>query len=447
MTKPYSSSPFINIFRIPDLRKKVLITFFILFIYRLGSYIPVPGIDINVLKTTFATAAGSGLLDYIDLFTGGGLRNFTIFALSIMPYITAEIILQLLIAIIPALEKMVKEGGEAGRKKIQLYARIGTIFICAIQAFTLTKFIISQTARVEDLILVRTGFFYIISIVTITTGTMFLIWLGDKINDYGIGNGISLIIFAGIVARFPAAIYELYKKVRYEGSNMVMLLIVVLMFILVIVLVIYEQQGQRRIPLQQAKRIVGRKVYQGQSTYIPLKLNPSGVIPIIFASTFLIFPSQLMQMLGTRSKFLTKLVYYISPGTVSYLVIYSLLVIFFAYFYTQVILNPVEIAENLKKSGGYIPGIRPGKNTEDYLNNVITRIILPGSIFLAFIAILPNIANEFFNLPTTFAYLMGGTSLLIVVGVALDTINQIESQLIMHHYDGFLSKGRIRGRR
>jgi len=228
---------------------------------------------------------------------------------------------------------------------------------------------------------------------------------------------------------------------------MVMLLIVVLMFILVIVLVIYEQQGQRRIPLQQAKRIVGRKVYQGQSTYIPLKLNPSGVIPIIFASTFLIFPSQLMQMLGTRSKFLTKLVYYISPGTVSYLVIYSLLVIFFAYFYTQVILNPVEIAENLKKSGGYIPGIRPGKNTEDYLNNVITRIILPGSIFLAFIAILPNIANEFFNLPTTFAYLMGGTSLLIVVGVALDTINQIESQLIMHHYDGFLSKGRIRGRR
>jgi len=364
-----------------------------------------------------------------------------------MPYITAEIILQLLIAIIPALEKMVKEGGEAGRKKIQLYARIGTIFICAIQAFTLTKFIISQTARVEDLILVRTGFFYIISIVTITTGTMFLIWLGDKINDYGIGNGISLIIFAGIVARFPAAIYELYKKVRYEGSNMVMLLIVVLMFILVIVLVIYEQQGQRRIPLQQAKRIVGRKVYQGQSTYIPLKLNPSGVIPIIFASTFLIFPSQLMQMLGTRSKFLTKLVYYISPGTVSYLVIYSLLVIFFAYFYTQVILNPVEIAENLKKSGGYIPGIRPGKNTEDYLNNVITRIILPGSIFLAFIAILPNIANEFFNLPTTFAYLMGGTSLLIVVGVALDTINQIESQLIMHHYDGFLSKGRIRGRR
>lgn len=439
-----SQSPLISIFKIKDLRNRVLITLFILFIYRLGSYIPVPGIDIFQLNKLFGTL-GSGLLDYIDLFTGGGLKKFTIFALGIMPYITAEIIMQLLMAVIPSLEKMVKEGGEAGRKKIQLWSRIGTIFIVAFQSFALTGFIIGQGGG--KIVLINHTLFYIISITTITAGTMFLIWLGDKINDYGIGNGVSLIIFAGIVARFPGAFNEIFQQIRLQNLNIVMLLIVLIVFIVVIVLVIYEQQGQRRIPVQHAKRIVGRKVYQAQASYLPLKLNPSGVIPIIFASTFLMFPSQLMAMIGYKSEILRKIAYYLSPGSVTYVILYTLLIIFFAYFYTQVILNPIEIAENLKSSGGYIPGIRPGKNTEEYLTKVINRVVLPGSIFLAFIAIIPTISNSIFNLPRTFSYLMGGTSLLITVGVALDTIQQIESQLTMHHYEGFMKKGRIRGRR
>jgi len=350
--------------------------------------------------------------------------------------------MQLLTAIVPALEKLAKEG-EAGRKKMQLYSRIGTIFITGVQAFALMKVLLNPGASGNNLFLIKNeAWGYFLGVTTVIAGTMFLIWLGDKINDYGIGNGISLIIFAGIVARFPSAISEVWRQMKTHEINGVILMIVAAIFAAVVVMVIYEQQGQRRIPIQYAKRVVGRKMYGGQPTFLPLKLNPSGVIPIIFASTIIMFVGQIGQYAGS-----VKLSRSMTPGSVWYSVVYSLLIVFFAFFYTKIMFNPVEISENLKKSGGYIPGIRPGKNTEEYINKILNRIVLPGSLFLAFIALVPTVTNKIFNLPTSFAYLMGGTSLIIVVGVSLDSVMQIESQLTMHHYDGFMKKGRIRGRR
>ncbi len=431
----------VNIFKIPELRRRVLFTLMMLVIIRIGAYIPVPGVDAVALQKLF-TQTGGGLLGFLDLFAGGALRRFTLFALGIMPYISTSIILQLLTVVVPVLERLSKEG-ESGRKKIQQITRFGTVVISAIQAYALTVFMKSQPD-----VIVNPGIgFTINAIVAITAGTLFLMWVGEQITERGIGNGISLIIFIGIVARIPVAFKQVYDQLKVGELNPVVLIASFGIFVGIVMFVIIEQQGQRRIPIQHAKKVVGRKVYTAQATHLPLKINPSGVIPIIFASSVLLFPAQIAKSLGTRAPVLDRLAALLSPGNVLYLTLYALLIIFFTYFYTQIQLNPIDIADNLKKVGGYIPGIRPGTNTSTYLQRVLNRIVLPGSIFLAIIALVPTIIQRWLNLPSAMAYLMGGTSLLIMVGVDLDTMKQIESHLLMRHYDGFMKKGgKLRGR-
>jgi preprotein translocase subunit SecY len=361
---------------------------------------------------------------------------------GIGPIVTSSIILQLLTVVVPVLERLSKEG-EAGRKKIQQITRVGTVVICAVQAYALTVFMKSQPE-----VIVNPGIgFTINAIVAITAGTVFLMWVGEQITERGIGNGISLIIFIGIVARIPVAFKQAYDQLRIGELNPVVLIASFGIFVGIVAFVILEQQGQRRIPIQHAKKVIGRKVYAAQATHLPLKINPSGVIPIIFASSVLLFPAQIAQTLGARAPFLDRLAAMLAPGNVLYLTLYALLIIFFTYFYTQIQLNPIDIADNLKKVGGYIPGIRPGVNTSTYLQRVLNRIVLPGSIFLALIALFPTIIQKWLNLPPEMAYLMGGTSLLIMVGVDLDTMKQIESHLLMRHYDGFMKRGgKMRGR-
>lgn len=430
----------LNIFKIPELRKRVLFTLLMITIFRIGTYIPVPGVDPIALQKLFTQTGG--LLGFLDLFAGGALSRFTVFALGIMPYISTSIILQLLTVVVPALERLSKEG-EVGRKKIQQITRIGTVFVCAIQAYALTVFMKSNPE-----VIVNPGWgFTVTAIVAITTGTIFLMWIGEQITDRGIGNGISLIIFIGIVARVPTAFKQVYEQIKVGELNPVIVLTSLGIFVGIVALVILEQQGQRRIPIQHAKKVVGRKVYSAQATHLPLKINPSGVIPIIFASSVLLFPAQITQSLGSRLPFLDRIAALLAPGNPLYLVLYALLIIFFTYFYTQIQLNPVDIADNLKKVGGYIPGIRPGANTSSYLQRVLNRIVLPGSIFLAMIALIPTIIQNWLNLPSAMAYLMGGTALLIMVGVDLDTMKQIESHLLMRHYQGFMKRGgKLRGR-
>lgn len=430
----------LNIFRIPELRRRVFFTLLMLVIFRIGAYVPVPGIDIVALERLFQQTGG-GLLGFLDLFAGGALRRFTIFSLGIMPYITSSIILQLLTVVIPALERLSKEG-EVGRKKIQQLTRVLTVGICAVQSYALTVFMKSNPG-----VVVNPGVgFTVTAIVGITAGTIFLMWIGEQITERGIGNGISLLIFIGIVARIPVAFKQVYDHLKIGDLNPVVLILSIGIFVVIVAFVILEQQGQRRIPIQHAKKIVGRKVYSAQATYIPLKINPSGVIPIIFASSVLLFPAQIAQSFGARIPAFDKLAALLAPGRLLYLTLYALLIIFFTYFYTQIQLNPIDIADNLKKVGGYIPGIRPGANTATYLQKVLNRIVLPGSVFLAMIALFPTIIQRWLNLPSAMAYLMGGTSLLIMVGVDLDTMKQIESHLLMRHYDGFMKRGKIRGR-
>lgn len=439
---PGEGSIVLNIFKIPELRRRVLFTLIMLVIVRIGSYIPIPGIDAVALERLFAQTGARGLLGFLDLFAGGALSRFTLFALGIMPYISTSIILQLLTVVVPALERLSKEG-EAGRKKIQQITRFGTVVICAIQAYALTVFMKAQPE-----VIVNPGIqFTVIAIVAITAGTIFLMWIGEQITERGIGNGISLIIFIGIVARIPVASRQVYDQLKVGEINPIVLIVSFGIFIAIIAFVIVEQQGQRRIPIQHAKKIIGRKVYTAQGTHLPLRINPSGVIPIIFASSVLLFPAQIAQSLGARVPALERIAALLSPGRALYLSLYALLIIFFTYFYTQIQLNPIDIADNLRKVGGYIPGIRPGENTSSYLQKVLNRIVLPGSIFLALIALIPTVIQRWLNLPPEMAYLMGGTSLLIMVGVDLDTMKQIESHLLMRHYDGFMKKGgRIRGR-
>jgi preprotein translocase subunit SecY len=431
----------INMFKIPELRRRVLFTTLMILIVRVGAYIPVPGINPIALEKLFTQASG-GLLGFIDLFAGGALSRFSVFALGIMPYISASIIMQLLTVVIPALERLSKEG-EAGRKKIQQISRFATVVIAAIQAYALTVFMKSRPE-----VIVNPGIgFTINAVIAITAGTLFLMWIGEQITERGIGNGISLIIFIGIVARIPVAFKQVYDQLKIGELNPIVLIASFGIFIAIIAFVIMEQQGQRRIPIQHAKKIIGRKVYTAQATHLPLKINPSGVIPIIFASSLLLFPAQIAKTLGARVPALDRLAALFSPGNALYLALYALLIIFFTYFYTQIQLNPIDIADNLKKVGGYIPGIRPGVNTSTYLQRVLNRIVLPGSIFLALIALIPTIIQRWLGLPPEMAYLMGGTSLLIMVGVDLDTMKQIESHLLMRHYDGFMKKGgKIRGR-
>ncbi len=414
---------------IPDIRKKIIFTLVMLLIFRIGSQIPVPGIDRDILAQTFDS--GTGLFALFNLFSGGAFSNFTIFALSITPYITASIILQLLTIAVPSLERLAKEGTE-GRKKIAQYTRYLTVILAIIQAIGVSVGLFRQA-------LISTSFFDVAVIVLVlTAGTAFLMWLGEQINEYGIGNGISLIIFAGIVSRLPSAVQEIWTKLQ-DGSMSIVTLIIFLIFcVLVIVGIIEVQQGQRRIPVQYAKRVVGRKMYGGQATHIPLKVNQAGVIPVIFAMSFLQFPLTITYFMDNQSSAAAWIEKWLSPtgtpGVWVYAAFNIVLIIFFTYFYTSVTFNPVEVAQNMKANGGFIPGIRPGKATIEYLNRVMTRITFVGALFLAAVAILPTVVSQLGGLNFHF----GGTSLLIAVGVALDTMKQLEQQMVMRNYQGFL---------
>jgi preprotein translocase subunit SecY len=414
--------------KVPDIRKKIIFTLLMIVVFRLGANIPVPGIDRTLLEEAFT---GQGLFEIFDLFSGGAFSNFTIFALSITPYITASIILNLLTIAVPALEALSKEGME-GRKKIAQYTRYLTVALAFLQAIGLSVGLFRQA-------LISTQFFDVAVIVlALTGGTAFLMWLGEQINEYGVGNGISLIIFAGIICRAPAAIGNAFRSVERHEINMMALVLFAVFALFVIVGTIMVQQGQRRIPVQYAKRVVGRKMYGGQNTHIPIKVNQAGVIPIIFAMSLLQFPMTITYFVGQNSGFRAFVDKWLSmtepPGVWIYVTLYVVLTIFFTYFYTAVTFNVVDVSDNMRSNGGFIPGIRPGRTTVEYLNRVMTRITFVGALFLAAIAALPYVIQQWTNLNIMF----GGTALLIVVGVGLDTMKQIENQMVMRNYRGFL---------
>jgi preprotein translocase subunit SecY len=441
-------SALVNIFKIPDLKKRVFITAGLLIVYRLGCYVSTPGINGAALSQFFqqiGRTAGGSLLGIVNMFSGGALGRLTIFALGIMPYISSSIIMQLLTAVIPALEKLSKEG-RAGYEKINQYTRYGTVVLAIIQSFFISLWL-ENPARFEGLMIVANpGWpFRILTMVTLTAGTIFIMWLGEQIQERGIGNGISLIITIGIISRAPAAGYQLFSALKMNQIQPFTVLIMAVFFIGVVVAVTFITQGQRKIPIQYARRIVGRKIYGGQSTYIPLKVDTAGVIAIIFAQSVILFPATLASFVPNPGfqKFAQTLV----RGHLLYTIIYATLIIFFCYFYTAIVFNPVDISQNLKKYGGFIPGVRSGAPTTDYLEYVMTRITLAGALFIAFIAIFPDFIMAWLKVPYLVASFFGGTAILIVVGVMLDTIKQIESHLLMHHYEGFMKAGRIRGRR
>ncbi|MFO7652643.1 MAG: preprotein translocase subunit SecY [Candidatus Krumholzibacteriia bacterium] len=422
-------------FKIPELKRRILFTGMILVIYRLGGHVPSPGVNRAALRDIFEQQAGT-LVGLYDMFSGGNLSNATIFALGIMPYISASIIFQLLQAVVPYFEKLAKEG-EEGRKKINQYTRYATVLLAAIQAFGVS-FAVQGMGVVAN-----PGIsFQLLTVLTLTSGTIFVMWLGEQITERGIGNGISLIIFIGIIAAYPTEILNTFQALRTGQLHWMLGLVIVGFMILVIGGIIAITQGQRRIPVQYAKKIVGRRVYGGASTHIPLRVNTAGVIPIIFAQSIIMFPATIGGFFSENA-FVMSLTTWFQPPHPVYVIVYSALIILFAYFYTAVILNPVDLADNMKKNSGFIPGVRPGKRTAEYIDRVLTRVTLPGAVFLAVIAILPDLMIAFLNVPFYF----GGTGLLIVVGVALDTLQQIESHLVMRHYDGFMKKGRLRGRR
>jgi len=437
-----ANNPLVDIFRIKDLRERIFFTVGVLVVFRLGAAIPIPGINVNALKVYFMTQSsgtGIGITEYLNFFSGGAFSNFSLFMLGIMPYISMSIIMQLLLLVFPKLKKISEE--EGGRKKIQRYTRYGTVVISLIQSFTVTLY----AQQIPNAVNMGQIPFALLAMLTVTSGTVLLMWMGEQINQRGVGNGISLLIFAGIVARMPNAFFTLFQKVQNDELNPVFVIVVLIMFVVVVALVVYEQRGQRKIPVHYAKRVIGRRMYGAQNTYIPFKINPSGVIPVIFASTIISFPLQIASSLGTQIRWLSGVSQWLRPGGAPYIILYTLLIIFFAYFYTQVTLNPMEISKRIKENGGSIPGIRSDK-MEEYLTRILNRIVLPGSIFLAFIAVIPTIIQSFLNFPQQVAYLMGGTSLLIMVGVDLDLMSQIEGHLKMHHHDGLVKKGRIRSR-
>lgn len=412
-------------FRLPDLKRRILFTIGVLFLFRLGAHIPTPGIDPDAMAQLFE---GGGILGFLDIFAGGALRRFSIFALGVAPYINSSIVMQLLVVVIPALEKIQKEG-EEGRKKIVQITRWGTIFFALIQAVGLTFWI----GRVG--IFSGTLFDGIVVVVTVTTGAVAVMWLGEELSDHGIGNGISLLIFAGIVARIPEAMVRTWKMMTMGEVNAFVMILALLLILVVVAGCIMLQEGQRRLPVQYAKRVVGNKMYGGQSTFIPLRVNQAGVIPIIFASSVLMFPYTIARFFsGDIAAFMQRI---LAPGSILYMILYVALIIFFSYFYTAVVFNPADIANNMKKYGGFILGIRPGRPTSDFIERVMSRITLGGSIFLAVIALIPTLMTQIMGI-TSFYF--GGTAVLIVVGVALDTVHQIEGQLLMRHYEGILKR-------
>lgn len=441
---------FQNIFRIPELRRRILYTLGLLVVVRVGAHIPIPGIDGDVLGAAMRNISNT-LFGLYDLFAGGAFKRATLFALGIMPYISASIIIQLLGAVIPYFQKLQKEG-EEGRKKITQLTRYGTVLISALQAFGISQFLMSpqMSARIGNQILPVVphpgiGFIFM-TMITLTTGTILMMWLGERITERGIGNGISLIIMIGILARFPSValgeITLIMEEVRGIFTEVVLL---GLMFVIVGFVVLLTQ-GQRKIPVQYAKRVIGRKVYGGQATHIPLRVNTAGVMPIIFAQAIMFIPSTIATFFP-GSDIIQGMMRFFSIHSPIYWVIYGLVIVFFTYFYTAIAFNPIEVADNMKKYGGFIPGIRPGKKTSEFIDNILTRVTLPGSIFLAFIAVFPYILMKIMNVNYDLASFFGGTSLLIIVGVALDTLQQIESHLLMRHYDGFLKSGKMKSRR
>ncbi len=458
---------FLNIFRIPELRNRVLFTFAMLAIYRLGSYIPIPGINAAALNNAFNHLGGSPL-GLIDLFNGGNLRRMTVFALGIMPYITASIIFQLLTVVYEPLARLQKEG-EAGRRKITQWTRYVTILLGVVQSSAIA-IALAHGSGGEQIILHPGPGFIFMTVVTLTTGTAFIMWLGEQITDRGIGNGMSLLIFSGIVVGLPPAIFELIRTARAEkfgALTIPALVLLVVAMALLVAFIVFVERSERRVPVQYAKRIVGRRMMGGQSTHLPLKVNSGGVMPVIFASSVLSAPLLFGQAQFVKnSAVLTRIFDALRAGEPWYVLLQAVAIIFFAYFYISIVFRPDDIADNMRKYGGFIPGIRPGKRTSDYINDILTRLTLVGAIYLILISLVPTIlisgihlnhlpfvGGVFEHLPLWmtnglgFNFYFGGTSLLIVVGVAMDTVNQVESQLIMRHYEGFSTKSRVRGRR
>ncbi len=433
-------SGFGNIFKIPELKRRLFYTAALLAVYRIGVHVPTPGIDGGALKAFFDSMQGT-IFGVFNMFTGGALEKLSVFALGIMPYISASIILQLLTVVIPHLEQLKKEG-EQGQKKITQYTRYGTVILSIIQGLGIAIGLEGMQAPTGASVVFVPGWgFRLMTVITLTAGTAFIMWLGEQITERGIGNGISLIIFAGIVARMPGAIGNTFRLISTDEMNIFTLIILIVVMVAVIGFIIFFEQGQRRIPVQYAKRVVGRRMYGGQSTHLPLKINSSGVIPPIFASSILMFPATIAQF--TQVGWLQSFSQMMSPGGIYYNLFFVGFIVFFCYFYTAVTFNPVDVADNMKKNGGYIPGIRPGKRTADYIDRVLTRITLGGAVYVSAVCVLPTLLITKFNVPFYF----GGTALLIVVGVAIDTIAQIESHMLSRHYEGFLKKGSMRGRR
>jgi len=437
---------FRNIFKIHELRQRILYTLALLVIVRVGTHITLPGIDTALLHSAMQKSSSDNLFGLYDLFVGGAFSNAAILALGIMPYISSSIILQIAGAVIPYFQKLQREG-EDGRKKLNQLTRYGTVVISAFQAWGVTIHLLNIRFNNAPIVPenVRGVIWVFSTIIFLVAGTMFTMWLGEQITDKGIGNGISMIIFIGIINRFPFALLDEYRLISAGTRNIVIEVVILAFMVLVIAGVIIVTQGTRRIPVQYAKRVVGRKVYGGVTQYIPLRVNTAGVMPIIFAQSIMFIPSTLFSFFP-NNEFIGSIAGYFTYRSFTYSFIYALMIVFFTYFYTAIAFNPQDVAENMKKQGGFIPGIRPGKQTSDFIDNILTKITLPGSIFLAIIAILPAFISKF-GVSSSFASFFGGTSLLIVVGVALDTLQQVESHLLMRHYDGFMKAGKLKGRR
>lgn len=437
---------FRNIFKIHELRQRILYTLALLIIVRIGAHVTIPGIDAALLSESMRNQTTNNLFGLYDLFVGGAFSNAAIFALGIMPYISSSIILQLMGAVVPYFQKLQQEG-EEGRKKITQLTRYGTVLISALQAWGVTVRLLNINVQGAPVVPVPVqGFLWVAStVVILTAGTIFMMWMGEQITEKGIGNGISLIIFIGIIDRFPYAILDEYTLLMEGQRNLIVEIIIITLMVFIIAGVVLVTQGTRRIPVQYAKRVVGRKVYGGVTQYIPLRVNTAGVMPIIFAQSIMFIPNTVLSFFPDN-EFLQGVAGYFIYTSPVYSVIYALMIVFFTYFYTAIAFNPKDVADNMKKQGGFIPGIRPGKQTSDFIDNILTKITLPGSFFLAIIAILPAFVSAW-GVSSRFAQFFGGTSLLIIVGVALDTLQQIESHLLMRHYDGFMKSGKIKGRR
>jgi len=431
---------FANIGRIPELKRRILVTLALLAVYRVGAHIPTPGINGDALAAFFKQLSGT-LLGLFDMFSGGALSQLSVFSLGIMPYISASIILQLLTVVIPTLERLSKEG-DAGRRKITQYTRYGTVILSVIQGFAIGVGLEGMTGPGGEIVVLHPGWgFRLTTVLTLTAGTAFIMWLGEQITERGIGNGISLIIFAGIVAGIPSAMENTVRMVTMGEMSAFLLLGLAAFMLAVVAVIIFMERGQRRIPVQYAKRVVGRRVYGGQNTHIPLKINTSGVIPPIFASSIMMFPGTVGSFIKTP--WMEWIANALGPGQWLHSILYVALIVFFCFFYTAIVFNPLDVADNMKKYGGFIPGIRPGRPTAEYIDKVLSRITVGGAVYISAVCVLPTILISRFAVPFYF----GGTALLIVIGVAMDTLAQIEAHMLSRHYEGFLKKGRLRGRR